>query len=38
MKNLQKEQLICHASGDFSKKFIYGFYLYYIVPDKGRFI
>lgn len=28
------DRLICHASGDFSKPFILGFYLYYIVQDK----
>lgn len=28
------EKLLCHASGDFSKPFILGFYLYYIVQDK----
>ena len=26
-----EEKLICHASGDFSQKFVVGFYLYHIV-------
>ena len=29
-----QDKLICHASGDFSKPFILGFYLYHIVQDK----
>lgn len=29
-----QEKLICHASGDFSKPFILGFYLYHVVQDK----
>lgn len=29
-----QEKLISHASGDFSKSFILGFYLYHIVQDK----
>lgn len=33
-KEMIQEKLICHASGDFSKPFIIGFYLYHIVPDK----
>ncbi|XP_073982946.1 GATOR complex protein Iml1 isoform X2 [Rhodnius prolixus] len=31
MQEMIKEKLICHASGDFSQKFIIGFYLYHIV-------
>ncbi|XP_066583713.1 GATOR complex protein Iml1 isoform X2 [Prorops nasuta] len=34
MKGMLQEKLICHASGDFSKSFILGFYLYHIVHDK----
>ncbi|XP_016844784.1 GATOR complex protein Iml1 isoform X2 [Nasonia vitripennis] len=34
MKGMIQEKLICHASGDFSKPFILGFYLYHIVLDK----
>lgn len=34
---MNREQLICHASGDFHRPFLYGFYLYYIVSlDKGK--
>ncbi|XP_017781938.1 PREDICTED: DEP domain-containing protein 5 isoform X2 [Nicrophorus vespilloides] len=29
--SMQKEGLICHASGEFAKPFLFGFYLYYIV-------
>lgn len=29
-----QEKLISHASGDFSKPFVLGFYLYHIVQDK----
>lgn len=29
-----QEGLICHASGDFTKPFVLGFYLYHIVQDK----
>ncbi|XP_024945563.1 GATOR complex protein DEPDC5 isoform X2 [Cephus cinctus] len=36
MKNMIQERLICHASGDFSKPFILGFYLYHIVQDKDN--
>lgn len=28
------EKLICHASGDFTKPFILGFYLYRVVQEK----
>lgn len=32
-----RERLICHASGDFSKPFVFGFYLYHIVSnEKGN--
>jgi len=34
MQGLHKEKLIKHASGDASKPFVYGFYLFCIVPDK----
>ncbi|XP_014598168.1 PREDICTED: DEP domain-containing protein 5 isoform X2 [Polistes canadensis] len=34
IKGMIQETLICHASGDFSKPFILGFYLYHIVQDK----
>ncbi|KAK0165545.1 hypothetical protein PV328_004052 [Microctonus aethiopoides] len=34
MQSMIAEKLLCHASGDFSKPFILGFYLYYIVQDK----
>lgn len=29
-----REKLVCHASGDFNKPFILGFYLYHIVQEK----
>ena len=29
-----KEELICHASGDFKHPFIVGFYLYHVVYQK----
>ncbi|XP_033220943.1 GATOR complex protein Iml1 [Belonocnema kinseyi] len=34
MQGMINERLICHASGDFSKPFILGFYLYHIVQEK----
>ncbi|XP_076241100.1 GATOR complex protein Iml1 isoform X2 [Calliopsis andreniformis] len=34
MNGMIQEKLICHASGDFSKPFILGFYLYHVVQDK----
>ncbi|ERL90115.1 hypothetical protein D910_07469 [Dendroctonus ponderosae] len=34
MQGLHKEKLIRHASGDPKKPFIYGFYLFFISPDK----
>ncbi|XP_072750947.1 GATOR complex protein Iml1 isoform X5 [Anoplolepis gracilipes] len=34
MKGMIQDKLICHASGDFSKPFVLGFYLYHIVQDK----
>ncbi|XP_025163445.1 GATOR complex protein DEPDC5 isoform X6 [Harpegnathos saltator] len=34
MKGMIQDKLICHASGDFSKPFVLGFYLYHIVHDK----
>ncbi|XP_063975968.1 GATOR complex protein Iml1 isoform X1 [Diachasmimorpha longicaudata] len=34
MQTMISERLISHASGDFSKPFILGFYLYHIVQDK----
>lgn len=34
---MHREQLICHSSGDFHQPFLYGFYLYYIVPyERGK--
>lgn len=37
MNTILREHLICHASGDFSKSFVFGFYLYHIVQqDKGN--
>lgn len=36
MNIMKVEGLIAHASGDFTKKFIYGFYLYCIVNEKGN--
>lgn len=35
MQGLHKDKLIRHASGDHNKPFIYGFYLFYILPDKS---
>nr|CAI5831302.1 unnamed protein product [Callosobruchus analis] len=41
MQTLHKEQLICHCSGDANRPFVYGFYLFYLVPpekeDKDAF-
>ncbi|XP_076643268.1 GATOR complex protein Iml1 isoform X7 [Halictus rubicundus] len=34
MNGMIQDKLICHASGDFSKPFILGFYLYHVVQDK----
>ncbi|XP_044593245.1 GATOR complex protein Iml1 isoform X8 [Cotesia glomerata] len=34
MESMITDRLICHASGDFSKPFVLGFYLYHIVQDK----
>ncbi|XP_071445788.1 GATOR complex protein Iml1 isoform X2 [Hetaerina americana] len=31
---IQKDQLICHASGDFTQPFIVGFYLYHVVQQE----
>lgn len=37
MNSMLKDHLICHASGDFSKSFVFGFYLYHIVHnEKGN--
>ncbi|XP_046389719.1 GATOR complex protein Iml1 isoform X2 [Ischnura elegans] len=33
-KMIQEDQLICHASGDFSLPFIVGFYLYHVVQQE----
>ncbi|XP_066997885.1 GATOR complex protein Iml1 isoform X2 [Anabrus simplex] len=33
MEKMLKEQMICHASGDFSHPFIVGFYLYHVVQQ-----
>ena len=35
-QRLVDEKYICHASGNRSHRFIHGFYLYYIVPEKER--
>lgn len=34
MESLRKEQLVCHASGDFGKVFAFGFYLFHIVQNE----
>ncbi|XP_077296964.1 GATOR complex protein Iml1 isoform X2 [Arctopsyche grandis] len=34
MDAMHKEGLICHASGDFSKTFIIGYYMYFMLPQK----
>ncbi|KAJ9573996.1 hypothetical protein L9F63_008626, partial [Diploptera punctata] len=34
MEKMLKEQMICHASGDFNHPFIIGFYLYHIVQHE----
>ncbi|KAL5017610.1 hypothetical protein ScPMuIL_007199 [Solemya velum] len=36
MQRLIDCQLICHASGNFKHKFIYGFYLYLVVPPREK--
>lgn len=36
MQSMITERLICHASGDFSKPFILGFYLYHIVQEPNQ--
>lgn len=33
MNAMLREHLICHASGDFTKSFVFGFYLYHIVAS-----
>lgn len=33
LESMRKESLICHASGDFNKPVIPGFYLYYIAQQ-----
>lgn len=33
LDNMRKEKMICHASGDFNKPVIPGFYLYYIAQQ-----
>ncbi|XP_073836084.1 GATOR complex protein Iml1 isoform X5 [Musca autumnalis] len=33
LENMRKEKMICHASGDFNKPVIPGFYLYFIVQQ-----
>ncbi|XP_057336662.1 GATOR complex protein Iml1 isoform X5 [Microplitis mediator] len=37
MESMITDKLICHASGDFSKPFVFGFYLYHIVQDKDNY-
>lgn len=34
MEKLLKEKMICHASGDTSKRFVVGYYMYHILPQK----
>ncbi|XP_034950976.1 GATOR complex protein Iml1 isoform X3 [Chelonus insularis] len=34
MQSMISDKLICHASGDFTKPFVFGFYLYYIIQDR----
>lgn len=36
MERLVKERAICHASGDTSCRFVFGFYLYFVVMDSSR--
>ncbi|XP_044001787.1 GATOR complex protein Iml1 isoform X3 [Aphidius gifuensis] len=36
MQNMINEKLICHASGDYTKPFIIGYYFYYIVQEKNH--
>uniref|UniRef100_A0A1Y1KCF9 DEP domain-containing protein n=3 Tax=Photinus pyralis TaxID=7054 RepID=A0A1Y1KCF9_PHOPY len=33
MEALRKDHLICHGSGDWSKQFVFGFFLFYIVNN-----
>lgn len=33
LESMRKEKMICHASGDFNKPVIPGFYLYYIAQQ-----
>ncbi|KAH9637753.1 hypothetical protein HF086_009421 [Spodoptera exigua] len=34
MEKLLQEKLICHASGDTTKRFVVGYYMYHILPQK----
>ncbi|KAL0841920.1 hypothetical protein ABMA28_014152 [Loxostege sticticalis] len=34
MEKLLQEKMICHASGDTSKRFVVGYYMYHILPQK----
>lgn len=34
LNSMHKEKLICHASFDFHKPFLFGFYLYHIVTNE----
>lgn len=36
MERLAQERAICHASGDLTRGFVFGFYLYFIVVDFAR--
>lgn len=36
MQSMINERLLCHASGDFTKPFIFGFYLYHIVQENSK--
>ncbi|CAH1990123.1 unnamed protein product [Acanthoscelides obtectus] len=41
MQTLHKEQMICHCSGDVTRPFLYGFYVFFLAPtdkdDKDSF-
>ncbi|XP_052750555.1 GATOR complex protein Iml1 isoform X5 [Galleria mellonella] len=34
MEKLLQEKMICHASGDTTKRFVVGYYMYHILPQK----
>ncbi|XP_026329344.1 GATOR complex protein DEPDC5 isoform X2 [Hyposmocoma kahamanoa] len=35
MEKLLQDKMICHASGDTSKRFVVGYYMYHILPQKN---